>query len=94
MSDSEPLTKEDKHERDDLGKMCGDFFGRINFKVALILFMVGMLVFSDLFIDSILSNISGAEEAGNSTTKGTMIQLLILVILYLVADLLVQAGLI
>jgi hypothetical protein len=83
-----------KNDRDDLGNMTTDFFGRINFKIAIFLFIFGVFIFSDMFIEHILSKIKDASSGGESTTKGTLIQLLILVLFYLISDLLVQAEII
>ena len=83
-----------KNNRDDLGNMFTDFCGRVNFRIAIFLFVFGIFIFSDLFIDNVLCKVNGATSADSATTKGTMIQLLILVIFYLIVDLLVQGEII
>lgn len=83
-----------KNDRDDLGNMTTDFFGKINFKIAIFLFIFGIFIFSDMFIEHVLSKIKDASSGGEGTTKGTLIQLLILVLFYLIVDLLVQAEII
>jgi hypothetical protein len=83
-----------KNSRDDLGVMCTDFFSRINFKIAIFLFVFGIFLFSDLFIENVLCKIKDATSADSATTKGTCIQLIILVIFYLIVDLLVGGEII
>ena len=77
-SDSAPA------RRDDLGGMCSDLFGRVNVKIAIFLMIFGIFIFSDLFIETVLSHVKDATDADTTTTKGTMIQLIALVIFYLV----------
>jgi hypothetical protein len=76
--------------RDDLGGMCSDLFGRVNVKIAIFLLIFGIFIFSDLFIENVLSRVKDATDADTTTTKGTMIQLMAVVIFYLIIDLLVQ----
>ncbi len=80
----------DAVRRDDLGGMCSDLFSRVNVKIAVFLMIFGIFIFSDLFIETVLTNVKDATDADTTTTKGTMIQLIALVIFYLVVDLLVQ----
>lgn len=94
MSEDVNFKKNKDEQRDDLGKMTNDLFESINFKIAIFIFIFGVFIFSDLFIDKFLSNISGATHGDTSTTKGTMIQLLILVLFYLSVDLLNQGNVI
>ena len=76
--------------RDDLGGMCSDLFGRVNVKIAVFLLIFGIFIFSDLFIENVLSRVKDATDADTTTTKGTMIQLMAVVLFYLIIDLLVQ----
>lgn len=91
-SDNESINSDNvkKCSKTDLMKISGNLLGNINFKVAFLLFMVGMIVFSDLFIDGFLSNVSDSVSGECTTTKGTMIQLLFLVIGYILIDLIVK----
>ena len=83
-----------KNDRDDLGNMVTDFFGCINFKIAIFLFVFGVFIFSDLFIENVLCKIKEATHADTTTTKGTMVQLLVFILFYLVIDLLSQGQII
>ena len=90
-SDSEEETKpKKKSKKTDFMKMTGNLIGNINYKVAFLLFMIGMIIFSDIFIDGFLSHISDTVSGECPTTKGTMLQLLFMVIAYIVLDLVVQ----
>ena len=80
--------------RDDLGGMVSDFFGRFNVKIAIFIMIFGLFIFSDLFIENVLLHIKDATSADTTTTKGTMIQMLIIVLFYLVIDMLVQCEVI
>lgn len=89
-----PAKASKKNDRDDLGNMFTDFCGNINFKVAIFLFVFGIFIFSDLFIDNVLCKMDGATAADAATSKGTTVQLLILVLFYLCIDLFIQAEII
>ncbi len=94
MTDTDTLSepKKKKGTGDDFPSMTADLFSNINFKAAIFLFMIGILIFSDVFIENILSSFSGASASGEATTKGTVIQLFVLVLGYLIIDLLIQGG--
>jgi hypothetical protein len=65
---------------------------KINFKISIFLFFIGMFIFSDVFIDNFLpkDNVDGFC----TDTKGTMIQLITLVLAYVVIDLMVQSEIV
>jgi hypothetical protein len=76
---------------DDFPSMFVKLLSRINIKIAIFIFILGLFLFSDIFIRNILSTFNGAvSDLGYPTTNGTVIQLLFLVIAYLIIDLLVQ----
>ncbi len=79
-----------KGKKTDLMKMTGNLLSNINYKVAFMLFVISMIIFSDVFIEGVLSGISGTVEGDCTTTKGTMLQLLFMVIAYILLDLIVQ----
>lgn len=74
---------------DDFVSMGGSFLSKLNWKVAIFIFFIGMLIFSDIFL-SVISSIPGAVQGEEATTRGTLIQLLTLSISYLLIDVLVQ----
>ena len=79
-----------KSKKTDFMKMTGNLISNINYKVAFLLFMIGMIIFSDIFIDGFLSHISDSVAGECPTTKGTMLQLLFMVLAYIILDLVVQ----
>jgi hypothetical protein len=76
--------------RDDFPSMTTDLVRRVNWKVALLLFVIGVLIFSDVFIDLFLVSMKDTVEGDCPTSKGTVIQLTCLVLSYVIIDLLVQ----
>ena len=101
MDDTETLNsnKKQKGNKYNTDDVSGDFpsigidlLKKTNFKIAIFLFLIGIFIFSDIFIENFLpkNNVDGYC----ADSKGTMIQLLVFVLLYLVIDLLVQGCLI
>ena len=76
---------------DDFPSLLIKLLGSINLKVAIFIFILGMFIFSDIFIKNILSGFpEGVSDINSPTTYGTTIQLLFLVMGYILLDLLVQ----
>lgn len=81
----------DDDNRDDLPSMFMLLLSNINIKIAVFIYLIGILLLSDVFVKNVLSQFPDAVGTmGIPTTKGTLLQLLFLVILYLIVDLLVQ----
>ena len=78
------------NKKSDFVSMIGRVFSSINFKMCLFLFFAGMLIFSDLFIDGFLSRCDGCVDGICTTSKGTMIQLIIYILCFVVLDLLIK----
>jgi hypothetical protein len=72
----------------DFPSMFTDLFKSINWKVAILLYMFSIFIFSDLFIELFLSSQHLSGDTPNDT--GTMIQISSLVATYIIVDLLVQ----
>ena len=66
----------------------------INYKVVVLLFFISLIIFSDLFVESILTPIPDMVIAGQVTTKGTLIQIVCLIVGYIASDLAVKYELI
>lgn len=77
-------------DKDDFPSMFTDLFAGIQFKVAFFLFLVMIFVFSDVYVDLVLTNIDGAVYGDMPTTKGSVIQITFVTICYIIIDLLVQ----
>ena len=85
--EEETPKKRKKAKKTDFMQMSGNMLSNINIKMSFILFFLGMIIFSDLFIDGFLNKFDGAVHGECTTTKGTIIQLLFLVIGYIIMDL-------
>lgn len=97
LSDEEDFEEEEDSEtpskkcnKSDFMKLSGNLLSNINWKVSFLLFIVGMLIFSDVFIDNVLRQFSGTVEVECTTTKGTMMQLTCIVLVYIFLDLMVK----
>ncbi len=82
---------DDDTKKSDLIQGGLSIFGRLNLKVAIIIFIIGCIIFSDIFQEGILKRINSDFVEGNYVTSGgTAIQLVTLSFVYLLTDLLVQ----
>ena len=99
MSDFETLTAEPPDKKNtcdisndsDFPSMGVDLLKKINFKVAFFMFLIGLFIFSDIFIEKCLPK--SCRDVTNSTNSyGTVVQMTILVLAYIVIDLLSQSG--
>lgn len=63
----------------------------LNLKIAVLLFLTGMFVFSDTG-ESFLPRLSNrlVDDMGASNSKGTVVQLLVLCVLFLIFDFMVR----
>ncbi len=77
---------------DDLAGTFVGFFRGINYKFYFFLFIIFMLLTSDVFIDKVLGNINGATDYRNTTVKGTLIQGIILVFATLAINMIIDLG--
>lgn len=76
--------------KDDLVSVSGGLLKQINWKTALYLFVIGIIIFSDIFTDHVLNKIPDSTNDGIPNTKGSMFQLLLLILAFLILDLLVK----
>ena len=96
MSDTETL--DDINMETQSCEIDGDFpsisielLKKINAKVAIFLMIIGIFLFSDIFIEIMPDSYKSGDTP---TTHGTILQLTLLVISYLVLDLLIQGNII
>jgi hypothetical protein len=99
MSDSETLDnkkpkKEIKSESkdEDFPSIGVNLIKRVNYKIAIFLFFIGIFIFSDMFIENFLPK--NAVDGNCANTQGTMIQLMAFVIMYIIIDLMAQGEII
>lgn len=92
LVDVEPPAVRQKQNSGDFPSMSMELIKRINFKVAFFILILGLYLFSDVFVEQLLP--VDYHSAGCANTKGTTVQLIILVLSYIIIDLLVQGGMI
>lgn len=96
MSDSETLSsslpkkKEEDTVKSDFPSIGIDLIKKINIKVSIFLFFIGLFIFSDIFIENFLPK--NTVDGYCADSKGTTIQMLWFVFAYLLVDLLVQGD--
>ena len=92
---SEPIILEDENDdvvdtnKSDFVSVGGNLISNINYKLIILVFIFGMVIFSDTFMNGVLSKISNTIDGEVATTKGTMIQLTLICLFILIADLLI-----
>ena len=90
IEEPDDISKSDGH---DFPAMTLSLFGKVNIKVAVFLFILSVLIFSDIFVRNVLIGFGTAVDQVNCpTTSGTLIQITMLVIGYIILDLLVQGN--
>ncbi|MCK9607495.1 MAG: hypothetical protein M0R33_13730 [Methylomonas sp.] len=94
MADSDPIMavasaqsqkRKDKHG-DSLIAILGDAVSSMRIKLVVILFIIVIFVFSDVFERKVISRINGALDGYFVTNYGLMIQAFIVVLLFSVAE--------
>lgn len=106
MADSEPIflhtNKRAKSKRaatrtgapDDITAMFADFIAGIPVKFALIMYIIYLVINSDVFVNRVLTAFAGATQYGYASTWGVMIQGMFMVIAMILVDGLMRQGLI
>lgn len=78
--------------RTDMIKLSGNIISSINYKLGAFTFVLGVLLMSDTFVENVLSKMNGMVHGECTTTQGTFVQLVLLIIGMLIIDLLVRAD--
>ncbi len=85
--------KNKKNDNSDLIGMITELIGKVNFKIAIFLFILSIIIFSDSFVELFLQDIPGAvDDTDNPTSKGTIIQLMFQTFGYIIIDLLINSD--
>lgn len=71
-----------------------DALTKVNYKLAFFVFFIFLFITSDIFVNKVLGHFSGAVEHQEPTLRGATLQGLFMVLLFLLMDLLIRAGLI
>jgi hypothetical protein len=78
----------------DFPSLFADLFMSIDWKMALFLVVIWIILSSDVFIDKVLRKFKGSVENMTPTNKGTVIQALFGALFYIILDGIMSAGLI
>lgn len=78
------------NKKTDFVKISGNIFANINYKQVIFMFFIGLIIFSDLFIDNVIYNIKDGVEGECPTTKGTIIQLTFFCLALIIVDLMIK----
>jgi hypothetical protein len=89
-ADADYNDEQDDVTKSDFMKIGGNVFSNVPYKLTLFMFIVGMLIFSDLFIDGFLHGIPGAVDGEYANSKGTIIQLLLFCLALILLDLMIK----
>ncbi len=93
--DSEPVTTAGNNKPTDLNPVLFGAFSAIPIKHMVLLFIIFILLSSDVFISRILGKLDDTVGYnGSVTTKGTIITGVLLIILFAVSDLLIKKNVI
>lgn len=80
---------------DDFASAIVGLFSSFNLKFIIFLFIAFLFVSSDIFIEKILNKIDGTTISGReTTTKGTIIQGIVLILFFMGIDVVLKTGLI
>ena len=91
-NDIEEITSEKPTTKDlsDFTTMGAELAYKINFKTAILLFLAGLIIFSSRFENALPDHY---KDIDSTNSKGTMLQLSLLAVIYLIIDLLIQGEL-
>lgn len=76
--------------RSEMMNMTSDMLGGFNFRILLFLYLIFIIICSDVFVDRVLTKFDGAVDMHVPTTYGTCVQGGLLVGAFVVADVLVK----
>ena len=84
------IDKYSDNTKSDFVNVTGNIIQDINYKLVLFMFIFGMFIFSDIFIDGFLSKFNNTVQGECTTNKGSIIQLTIYCTLLLILDLVIK----
>ena len=96
-SDFDEIFNTKKKKLNSSGSKLGGFCKYVSFKLIILLFIIYILIHNDVFINKVLSNISGTVDENIrpcTTTKGTIILGILTIISMIVLDFLINVGII
>ena len=86
-------SSEDIKKPDDLASTILVIFSISNIKLVTFLFIIFLFVSSDIFIEKFLSRFNNTTIGREPTVKGTIVQGIVLVLLFIFVDIILKMGL-
>jgi len=83
---------EDCDEDQPQNSVVGSIFTMQRIKVSIALIIAYFMTTTNMFIDLVLSKIPGATENGKTTERGNLLCAVLIVLVYFLADLAIQAD--
>lgn len=71
---------------EDLSDLISDFIGKIPLQMMILLYIIYILISSDIFYNRVLSRINGATTLTSITSYGVLVQGIFLVVAYMIFD--------
>jgi hypothetical protein len=82
----------DRHKPDTLAHTMMNFLSATHVKLLIAIYALFLFVSSDVFIDKVLSRVSGAVNNRMPNTKGVLIQGAILIVFVMIIELILRMG--
>jgi hypothetical protein len=93
--DSDRIRVSKKYRPDDMTSMLGGLVANVNWKLIFLLYMIFLLLSSDVFINRVLAKSPDCVGYTNTPTPwGTMVQGILLILGYMIADVLIKKEII
>jgi hypothetical protein len=99
MGDSEPLEgttysmdKGNDERPDTMTSLFGEIAKKISWKIALFVFVLVLLIWSDVFIENIMTKFDGLVEGRMVSQKGTIVQATVLTLAVIVLSFLISVD--
>ena len=93
-ADCDAAETKDKSNTSDLYQLVGSLWNAANFKLAIIMLLIGVIIFSDSFVDGCLSRFSHTTTGTVVNSKGTFIQLGLYSVSLLLVEMMVKSKII
>ena len=97
MSDSDPVKVSETHRPSDFDPIVGELASALNWKMLFLLFTFFIFLTSDIFMEKILSGMehtTANQCVTCTTTYGTVIHCILLVLFYVIIDVLIKKNII
>lgn len=92
-ADSDPIITR-RRQPDDFASILFDLASRVQFKLLVFMFIVFIIISSDVFIGRALARVKGAVEHKQPTSYGVILQGVFLTLSVLILDILISQGVI